>query len=249
MRFFYLLPVALQAIALASAQSFQQANMASDRSRADVSASLMNITFISAITQTCPNNTNTTTLPPDALSIAIRTLPDHKTCFNVEETFNDTPDATYSQAGYKCSDSNNPICGVNYTVIAGARAYRDVGNYSQILYTQIRNPFDPSDAGANAGAGRLQFQTYMVDDCVRTKDQQGHKHDGVRWNCLEDAGTCSNLPFNVRSFSIEMTAPEEVGNRSCAIAKQSAGVRGIERSGVALGVWVAIMVVGLVGFV
>ncbi|GIZ38116.1 hypothetical protein CKM354_000153900 [Cercospora kikuchii] len=86
------------------AQSWEN-DMATDITRRPVSASLMNITFSSAESQNCGNDSS------NALTIAIRTIPQDRVCFNLGNTFSD-PTATYSMRGLDCKD--NTICGSDW---------------------------------------------------------------------------------------------------------------------------------------
>ncbi|KAI5364537.1 hypothetical protein Slin15195_G040740 [Septoria linicola] len=228
-------------------QSTFQNDMSTDTSRSSISASLMNITFSDSNSRSCGNNSDT------ALTIAIRTLPEHQVCFNLGNTFS-FPDSTYSIGkGNKCEE--NTICGVNYTIIATTEEFDSGLNYSQVAYTQVRNPFAPSSTTTTSNnnddddddereerriGGRLEFQVYNGANC--------QKNDGVasrEWNCLSAEGECDTVGFAVQSFSIEMTDPEDVGSGNCSVAKTGGAQR---RYGGASGVAAVVsVVVGVVG--
>ncbi|EME85570.1 uncharacterized protein MYCFIDRAFT_213911 [Pseudocercospora fijiensis CIRAD86] len=211
----YLLPPALL-LAVANAQkSTFQSDMSQDASRAAVSASLMNITFSTTTTADCAQNTTNT----DALSIAIRTVPKKSTCFNIAETFSGNNTSAYSTKGYTCD--NGIACGVNYTVMSWS--YNSAANYSQIWYTQTRNPFTfhaANDTKEPVVGGRLTFSTFNGEDCKKVKvEGTGHKAEKFEWNCNSEDGECSTVPFPIKSFSISMTDPDDVNDRNCTIAK------------------------------
>ncbi|KXT04568.1 hypothetical protein AC578_8709 [Pseudocercospora eumusae] len=232
----YLLPPALLlALANADTPSSFQSDMAQDSSRAAVSASLMNITFSTTTTVDCAQNTTNT----DALSIAIRTVPQKSTCFNIAETFSENNTSTYSTKGYSCDAGT--ACGVNYTIISSS--YNSMANYSQVFYTQTRNPFTfhaANDSREPEVGGRLTFTTFNGENCKKVKDKEtGHKAEKFEWDCNSEDGECSTVPFAIKSFSIAMTDPDDVNDKNCTIAKTadaSPGSRGGSTVFVALAV-------------
>ncbi|CAK1359220.1 unnamed protein product [Cercospora beticola] len=203
------------AAALATSTTAQtwENDMATDVTRRPVSASLMNITFSDANSRNCGNDSS------NALTIAIRTIPQDRVCFNLGNTFSD-PTATYSMRGLDCKD--NTICGVNYTIVASD--FSTSVNYSQIGYTQISNPFAEEEEQRAMG-GRLEFHVYNAANC---KEDDGVRSRG--WDCLDEEVQCSTMPFAVQSFSVAMTDPKDVGQSSCAVAKVSGAERRVVRS-------------------
>ncbi|KAF2209474.1 hypothetical protein CERZMDRAFT_100268 [Cercospora zeae-maydis SCOH1-5] len=203
----------------ASAQTWES-DMATDPMREPISASLMNITFSGAEAKNCGINETA----PNTLSIAIRTIPQNRVCFDMGNTFSD-PTSTYSMRGLDCKD--NTICGVNYTITSSASDFSSSVQYTQIGYTQISNPFAGGDNSVQRTiGGRLELQVYNAANCK--------ENDGVRsreWDCLDGDAQCSAMPFPVQSFSIAMTNPKDVGQSNCSVARVSGAERTLGRSG------------------
>lgn len=242
--------VLFSTITLATAQSSFQNDMNSDTSRNSISASLMNITF-SSLDSTC----NSSTSSEEGISIAIRTLPSRETCFDLDDIFSN-PDEVYSTRGYTCE--NGELCGVNYTVFGnGQENFRGQMNYSQVFYTQVRNPFmetvgqtsndevesddgdDDDEKKKHMVGGRLELRAFNAIDCRMVKEG-GRKQKDIEWNCLAPAGECNALPFAIKSFSIAMTKPEDVGVNDCPVARESGASKVVVGGGVA---WTVVMLV------
>lgn len=214
--------------------------MSTDPARKPLSAAFMNITFSPSTSPICTHATNSSNT---SLSIAIRTLPQTKACFNLASTFSQ-PDQTYTSKGTGRCDAKLGLCGIKYTVFDTLTDY-DSDNieeqaWDNVFYTQVRNPLDKDGVNDGVGSGgRLELTAYSGDDC-----EEGGDGGSARWNCVDGEGSCNGVGFGVRSFEIKLMAAEDVGMGSCVVAATGGAKRwtAVEAvSMVALGVVVSLL--------
>jgi hypothetical protein len=103
--------------------------------------------------------------------------------------------------------------------------------WSNVFYTQVRNPLDTDGMGDGVGSGgRLELEVFSGDGCESSGDG-----GEARWDCVEKEGVCTQgLGFGVRSFRVSLRSAEEVGAACVVGAMESGGRRIAGRLGVVL---------------
>ena len=192
-------------------------------STAQASDNWMEITFSPPTNDCSIKNSNTTTT--DSLKFTLTQPPKFRTCFDLNSTFSN-PNTTYSQAGYTCP-SNRTACGAHYTLVgASNHNANNPANYSQIMYRQSDGAtrFNATGRPGATDIGLLTFQTYNGKGCLQAENEENELQPWDQWTCVEREGSCSVLPYHVRSFAILSTSQNSANMEKCETRQSYGGV-------------------------